>query len=81
MKRALRAARTDGYRLLEKERAEAVRQKEEKLRVYRDEVSREVATEVEATRKQEELAKGELDAQAGVMSELISSRILRRPAQ
>ena len=77
----LRAARTDGYRLLEKERAEAVRQKEEKLRAYRDEVSKEVATEVEATRRQEELAKGELDAQAGVISELISSRILRRPAR
>ena len=77
----LHAARTDGYRLLEKERAEALRQKEEKLRAYRDEMSKEVATEVAATRKQEELAKGELEAQAGVISELISSRILRRPAQ
>ena len=78
---ALRAARTDGYRLLEKERAEALKQKEEKLRVYRDQMSKEVATEVEATRKQEELAKAELEAQAGVISDLISSRILRRPAQ
>ena len=78
---ALRAARTDGYHLLEKERAEAVKQKEEKLRVYRDEMSKEVAARVEATRKQEESAKGELEAQAGVISDLISSRILRRPAQ
>ena len=78
---ALRQARTDGYHLLEKERAEALKQKEEKLRVYRDEMSKEVAAEVEATRKQEESAKGELEAQAGVISDLISSRILRRPAQ
>ena len=78
---ALRAARTDGYRLLEKERAEALKQKEEKLRVYRDEMSKEVAAGVEATRKQEESAKGELEAQAGVISDLISSRILRRSGQ
>ena len=78
---ALRAARTDGYRLLEKERAEALKQKEEKVRVYRDQMSKEVAAEVEATQKQEDLAKGELEAQAGVISDLISSRILRRPAQ
>lgn len=77
----LHEARTDGYRLLEKERAEALKQKEEKLRVYRDEMSKEVAAGVEATRKQEESVKGEVEAQAGVMSDLISSRILRRTAQ
>src|SRR5829696_5620339 len=32
---ALREARSDGYRLLEKERAEGLKQKEEKLRRYR----------------------------------------------
>ncbi|HEY0762368.1 MAG TPA: ATP synthase F0 subunit B [Pyrinomonadaceae bacterium] len=78
---ALREARTDGYRLLEKERAQAMKEKDEKLRHYREEMSREVATQVEATRKQEQSVKGELDAQAATIGNLISSQILRRPAR
>jgi len=78
---ALREARTDGYRLLEKERAQAMKEKDEKLRHYREEMSREVATQVEATRKQEQTVKGELDAQAATIGNLISSQILRRPAR
>ena len=77
----LREARTDGYRLLEKERGEALKQKEEKLRVYRDQISKDVAQQVEATRKQEDSVRGELEAHATAISDLISSRILRRPAQ
>jgi len=77
----LREARTDGYRLLEKERAEALKQKDEKLRVYRDEMSKEVAQQVDATRKQEEAVRAELEAQAASISDLITSRILRRPAR
>ena len=77
----LREARTDGYRLLEKERAEALKQKDEKLRVYRDEMSKEVAQQVDATRKQEEAVRAELEAQATSISDLITSRILRRPAR
>jgi len=78
---ALREARADGYRLLEKERAQAMKEKDEKLRQFREEMSREVATQVEATRKQEQSVKGELDAQAATIGNLISSQILRRPAQ
>ena len=78
---ALREARADGYRLLEKERAQAMKEKDEKLRHYREEMSRDVATQVEATRKQEQSVKGELDAQAATIGNLISSQILRRPAQ
>ena len=78
---ALREARADGYRLLEKERAQAMKEKDEKLRHYREEMSREVATQVEATRKQEQSVKGELDAQAATIGNLISSQILRRPAR
>ena len=77
----LRGARTDGYRLLEKERAEALKQKEEKLRLYRDEMLKEVAQQKDATRKQEEAARAELEAQATSISDLITSRILRRPAR
>jgi len=75
---ALRDARSEGYRLLEKERAEGLKAKEEKLKQYREQVSKEVAVQVEATRKQEQSVKGELEAQAAEMGNLISSQILRR---
>ena len=78
---ALHDARLDGYRLLEKERAAGLKQREEKLRQYRDEMSKEVAAQVETTRQQEEAAKRELETQAASMSDLISSQILRRPAR
>jgi F0F1-type ATP synthase membrane subunit b/b' len=76
---ALHEARVDGYRLLDKERAEGLKQREEKVRQYREEMSKEVAAQVEATRQQEQSAKRELDTQAASMSDLISSQILRRP--
>jgi F-type H+-transporting ATPase subunit b len=78
---ALHDARVDGYRLLDKERAEGLKQREEKLRQYREEMSRAVAAQIAATRQQEEAAKRELETQAASMSDLISSRILRRPAR
>ena len=78
---ALHDARVDGYRLLDKERSEGLKQREEKLRQYRDQMSKEVAAQVETTRQQEESAKRELDAQAVSMSDLITSQILRRPAR
>ena len=76
---ALREARADGYKLLEKERAQGLKEREEKLRKYRDEMSKEVAAQIETTRRQEQAAKGELEAQAATMGNLISSQILRRP--
>ena len=76
---ALREARADGYRLLEKERAQGLKEKDEKLRKYRDEMSKEVAAQIETTRRQEQAAKGELEAQAATIGKLISSQILRRP--
>ena len=76
---ALHEARVDGYKLLEKERAAALKEKEEKIRAYRDQVSKEVATQKEATQKQEQSVKVELEAQAAAMGNLISSQILRRP--
>ncbi|HEX5886957.1 MAG TPA: ATP synthase F0 subunit B [Pyrinomonadaceae bacterium] len=75
---ALRQARTDGYRLLEKERAEGLKQKEEKLRQYRDQLSKQVAAQLATTRQQQQSVQGELEAQAAAISNLISSQILRR---
>ena len=77
----LREARAEGYRLLEKQRAEALKQREEKLRQQREQLSKEVAAQLEATRKQEQSVKGELEAQAAALGNLISSQILRRPAR
>jgi len=78
---ALHAARVDGYKLLERERADALKEKDEKVRLYREQMSKQVATEVENTRRQEESVKGELEGQAATISNLISSQILRRPSQ
>ena len=77
----LREARASGYKLLEKERAESLKQKEQQLKQYRDELSREVATQVDQIRKQEQVVKGELEGQAATIGSLISSQILRRPAR
>jgi len=77
---ALHAARVDGYKLLERERADAIKEKDEKVRLYREQMSKQVATEVENTRRQEVRVKEELEGQAATISDLISSQILRRPS-
>lgn len=78
---ALREARTEGYRLLEKERAAALKDKDEKVRQYREQMSRTVAAEIESTRQQEQKVREELESQAATIGDLISSQILRRPAR
>ena len=77
----LREARTEGYRLLEKERAAALKEKDEKVRQYREQMSKTVAAEVESTRQQEQQVRGELESQAATIGDLISSQILRGPAR
>jgi F0F1-type ATP synthase membrane subunit b/b' len=74
---ALHEARVDGYRLLDKERSEGLKQREEKVRQSREQLSKEVAAQIDTTRQQEEAAKRELEAQAASMGDLISSQILR----
>ena len=74
----LREARGAGYRLLEKERAEGLKEKEAQLRQRRDQLSKEVSSQVDQIRKQEQAVKGELEAQAATIGSLISSQILRR---
>jgi F0F1-type ATP synthase membrane subunit b/b' len=77
---ALREARADGYRLLEKERAAALKDKDEKVRRHREQLSQTVAKELETIQKQQEKVRSELEAQADSMGVLISSQILRRRA-
>ena len=74
----LREARTEGYKLLEKERAAGLKEKDEQVRQHREELSRRVAQERDAIQKQQEKVQTELEAQADSMGVLISSQILRR---
>jgi len=74
----LREARAEGYRLLEKERAAALKEKEEKVRQYREELSKTVTAQIEQTRQQEQNVREELESQAVAVGDLISSQILRR---
>src|ERR1700752_1355583 len=78
---ALREARTEGYRLLERERAAALKEKDDKVRRYREQMSRAVASEIESTREQEQRGGQEPQSQAATIGDLISSQILRRPLQ
>jgi len=46
--------------------------------LYREEVSKNVAAQIDQTRRQEQQVRAELESQAAVVSDLISSQILRR---
>ena len=75
---ALHAARVEGYKLLEKERADALKDKDEKVRLYREQSTREVVTQIDNIRLQEQAVKRELETQAASISSLISAQVLRR---
>ena len=75
---ALHAARVDGYKLLEKERADGLKEKDEKVRLYREQTSRDVAAQVDKIKRQEQSVKQELETQAASISSLISAQVLRR---
>src|SRR5690349_7862823 len=74
----LREARAEGYRLLEKERAAALKEKEEKVRLEREQLSKTVAAQIEQTRQQEQKVRAELESDAVTVGDLISYQILRR---
>ena len=75
---ALHSARVDGYKLLEKERADGLKEKDEKVRLYREQSSREVAAQLDNIKRQEQSVKQELETQAASISSLISAQVLRR---
>lgn len=75
---ALHAARVDGYKLLEKERAAGLKEKDEKVRLYREQTSREVAAQLDKINRQEQSVKQELETQAASISSLITAQVLRR---
>ena len=75
---ALHGARVEGYKLLEKERADAIKDKDEKVRLYRERASRETAAQLDNIKRQEQSVKQELETQAASISSLISAQVLRR---
>lgn len=77
--RALREARAEGYRLMEQERAEAIRERQIKLNAIREEIGRTVAAEQESIRAQAEAARATLESNAYEIAAEISAHILRRP--
>jgi F0F1-type ATP synthase membrane subunit b/b' len=75
---ALHAARVDGYKLLEKERADGLKEKDEKVRLQREQTSRDVIAQIDRIKSQEQSVKQELETQAASISSLISAQVLRR---
>jgi len=75
---ALSKARSDGYHLIERERAIAVREKDEKVKAVKDEITRRLDAELQMTLDQEDKVRGELEGQAATLSGLITDQILRR---
>ena len=77
--RTLREARSEGYRLMEQERAEAMSERQTKLEVLREEVSRSIEEEKNSIRAQVEDARAYLAREAGSIATEISAQILHRP--
>lgn len=73
----LRDARSEGYRLLERERGEALKIKEEEVRQAKQEITKTVAAQLETVKKEEDQVRVELESQAVVISEEIAARVLR----
>jgi F-type H+-transporting ATPase subunit b len=77
--RSLREARAEGYRLMERERAEAMNERQSKLNALREEVTQTVEEEKALIRSQAEAARQTLEADARSIAAEISSQILHRP--
>ena len=77
--RSLREARAEGYRLLEQERAQAMRQRQLKLDAAREEVDRSLKAEKEAIFAQAENARRTLEQDACRVAQSIGTQILGRP--
>jgi F-type H+-transporting ATPase subunit b len=77
--RSLREARSEGYRLMEQERAEAMRERQIKVDAVREEVTRLAEEEKSVINAQAEEARASLMQDAGAIATEISSHILHRP--
>ncbi len=76
--RSLREARAEGYRLMERERAEAMNERQIKINTLREEINRTTEEEKELIRRQAEEARQTLEAEARSIAVEIGSQILHR---
>ena len=74
----LSKARSEGYHLVEKERAVAVKEKDEKVKAVREEINKRLDAELQMTHDQQQNVQGELEGRAATLSALITDQILRR---
>lgn len=74
---AMLEARSEGYGMIEKERAEAVAKREAALATVKEEVAQKFATEKSELEQQTAQARAAIAAEAEKMAEKISSNILR----
>lgn len=74
---AMRDARSQGYELIEKERSEALGEKQERVGAAQTEVQQTLTTEMSAIERQTSEARQAIAAEAEKMAEKISSTILK----
>jgi F-type H+-transporting ATPase subunit b len=77
--RSLREARTEGYRMLEQQRLEAIRERQSRLDALREEVGRQIGAEKEAIQAQATEARVSLESESRRVASSISTQILGRP--
>ncbi len=77
LNQAMLGARSEGYNLIEKERAAAVELRSRKLADAKAEVSAKLAAEKQELEQQADAARTALAAEAEVMAEKISSTVLK----
>jgi F-type H+-transporting ATPase subunit b len=75
----LRGARAEGYQLLERQRAEAIGERERQIASARELLSKQTSTEKQEIRSQAEVARTTLSQEARRIALKISSQILGRP--
>lgn len=74
---AMLKARSEGYELVEKERSEAMEQRQEKIGAIKEEVVQFVSQENQELSRQTSEARATIAQEAGKMAEKISSNILK----
>ncbi|HEY9405038.1 MAG TPA: hypothetical protein VIQ24_20470 [Pyrinomonadaceae bacterium] len=78
--RSLRDARTEGYRLLEQERAQALLERQSQINSLRAEIEASTEEQKSLLRTQSEQARTSLEADARKIASDISRQILNRPS-
>lgn len=74
----LRQARIESYRLLEQVRAGAMKERDERVLLLKEEMAQWASSQLANLRRQEEQVRRELEVQASTIGTLISSQILGR---